>query len=135
MNIINGGAHADNGLKIQEFMIRPDSANNFMDAIEKCFLVIQKLKFLINSKNLSTTVGDEGGFAPALPNNEAAIEFIIDAINKAIESTKSLSLWLKNESSKKNGLSGIGKENYTWYQQNVHLLPLTWEEEVALLQR
>ena len=50
MNIINGGAHADNDLNIQEFMIRPDSANNFMDAIEKCFLVIQNLKKLLQSK-------------------------------------------------------------------------------------
>ena len=55
MNIINGGAHADNNLKIQEFMIRPDSAKNFMDAIEKCFLVIQNLKKILQSKNLLTT--------------------------------------------------------------------------------
>ena len=52
MNIINGGAHADNDLNIQEFMIRPDSAKNFMDAIEKCFLVIQNLKKILKSKNL-----------------------------------------------------------------------------------
>jgi len=83
MNIINGGAHANNSLRIQEFMIRPDKAETFKEALNICFLVIQKLKFLINSKNLSTTVGDEGGFAPALPNNEVAIEFIIDAISKA----------------------------------------------------
>ena len=50
MNIINGGAHADNDLKIQEFMIRPDSSKNFMDAVEKCFLVIQNLKSLLKSK-------------------------------------------------------------------------------------
>jgi enolase len=56
MNIINGGAHADNNLKIQEFMIRPDSAKNFMDAMEKCFLVIQNLKKILQSKNLSTNV-------------------------------------------------------------------------------
>ena len=83
MNIINGGAHANNSLRIQEFMIRPDKAETFKEALNICFLVIQKLKFLINNKNLSTTVGDEGGFAPALPNNEVAIEFIIDAISKA----------------------------------------------------
>jgi len=83
MNIINGGAHANNSLRIQEFMIRPDKAQTFKEAINICFLVIQKLKILINNKNLSTTVGDEGGFAPALPNNEVAIEFIIEAINKA----------------------------------------------------
>ncbi len=83
MNIINGGAHANNSLRIQEFMIRPDKAKTFKEALNICFLVIQKLKTLINSKNLPTTVGDEGGFAPTLANNEIAIEFIIEAINKA----------------------------------------------------
>ena len=70
MNIINGGAHADNDLNIQEFMIRPDSAINFMDAIEKCFLVIQSLKKLLQSKKMLTNVGDEGGFAPSINTNE-----------------------------------------------------------------
>jgi len=83
MNIINGGVHANNSLRIQEFMIRPDNAKSFKEAINVCFLVIQKLKSIINSKNLSTTVGDEGGFAPSLNNNEAAIEFILEAISKA----------------------------------------------------
>ena len=83
MNIINGGAHANNSLRIQEFMIRPDKAQNFKEAINMCFLVIQKLKALMNSKNLTTTVGDEGGFAPSLANNEEAIEFILEAINKS----------------------------------------------------
>ena len=69
VNIINGGAHADNNLKIQEFMIRPDSAKNFMDAMEKCFLVIQNLKKILQSKNLLTNVGDEGGFAPSINSN------------------------------------------------------------------
>jgi len=83
MNIINGGAHADNNLRIQEFMIRPDSAKNFMDAIEKCFLVIQNLKKILLSKNLSTNVGDEGGFAPSINSNEEALEFVVDAIQKS----------------------------------------------------
>jgi len=83
MNIINGGAHANNSLRIQEFMIRPENAKTFSESIRMCFLVIQKLKYLITSKNLSTTVGDEGGFAPALDKNEDAIEFIIEAIEKA----------------------------------------------------
>ena len=82
MNIINGGSHANNSLKIQEFMIRPDSAKTFSEAINKCFLVIQKLKDLISSKNISTNLGDEGGFAPSLSNNEQAIEFILEAIEK-----------------------------------------------------
>ena len=83
MNIINGGAHANNSLRIQEFMIRPDKAKNFKDAINICFLIIQKLKSLMIDKNFSTTLGDEGGFAPSLSNNEEAIEFILNATDKA----------------------------------------------------
>ena len=83
MNIINGGAHADNDLNIQEFMIRPDSSKNFMDAIEKCFLVIQNLKKLLQSKKMLTNVGDEGGFAPSINTNEEALEFIVQAIEKS----------------------------------------------------
>jgi enolase len=83
VNIINGGAHADNNLKIQEFMIRPDSSTNFMDAMEKCFLVIQNLKKILQSKNLLTNVGDEGGFAPSINSNEEALEMVVDAIEKS----------------------------------------------------
>ena len=83
MNIINGGAHADNDLSIQEFMIRPDSAKNFMDAVEKCFLVIQNLKKLLQSKKMLTNVGDEGGFAPSINSNEEALELIVQAIEKS----------------------------------------------------
>ena len=80
MNVINGGAHANNSLRIQEFMIRPDSAKNFKEAVNICFLVIQKLKSIISNKNFSTNLGDEGGFAPMLSNNEEAIEYILAAI-------------------------------------------------------
>ena len=83
MNIINGGAHANNGLKIQEFMIRPDKAKNFSEAMNICFLVIQNLKKLLISKNLSTSVGDEGGFAPMISKNEEALKLISNAIKKA----------------------------------------------------
>jgi enolase len=83
MNIINGGAHADNDLNIQEFMIRPDSAKNFIDAIEKCFLVIQNLKKLLQSKKMLTNVGDEGGFAPSINSNEEALDLIVQAIEKS----------------------------------------------------
>ena len=82
MNIINGGAHANNSLRIQEFMIRPDKAKSFKEAVQICFLVIQKLKSLISNKNLPTTVGDEGGFAPSFSSNDIAIEFILEAISK-----------------------------------------------------
>ena len=83
MNIINGGVHANNSLRIQEFMIRPEKPKTFSEAAKICFLVIQKLKSLINNKNLSTTVGDEGGFAPSLNTNEKTIELIMEAIEKA----------------------------------------------------
>jgi enolase len=95
MNIINGGAHADNNLKIQEFMIRPDSAKNFMDAIEKCFLVIQSLKKILKSKKLLTNVGDEGGFAPSIESNEDALNLIVDAIDKSkLKSGKDINICL-----------------------------------------
>ena len=83
MNIINGGVHADNDLNIQEFMIRPDSAINFMDAVEKCFLVIQNLKILLKSRKMLTNVGDEGGFAPSINSNEEALELIVKATEKS----------------------------------------------------
>jgi hypothetical protein len=68
---------------------------------------------------------------PDVNNNKS----LVNTINKAIESTESFSEWLKTESSKKDGASGIGKENYTWYQKNVHLVPLTWDDEVMILKR
>ncbi len=80
MNIINGGAHANNSLKIQEFMIRPERSETFAESLRISFLVIQNLKKLIDEKNLSTTVGDEGGFAPSLKNNEQALELILKSI-------------------------------------------------------
>ena len=83
MNIINGGVHANNSLRIQEFMIRPENPKNFSEAVRICFLVIQNLKNLLNKKKLSTTVGDEGGFAPTLDRNEDAIEFILESIEKS----------------------------------------------------
>jgi len=83
MNIINGGAHANNSLRIQEFMIRPENPQTFSESIRMCFLVIQNLKTFMNKKNLSTAVGDEGGFAPSLNNNEEAIEFILESIEKS----------------------------------------------------
>ncbi len=80
MNIINGGAHANNGLRIQEFMIRPDSAKSFSDAIRMCFLVINNLKKIIKNSGQSTSVGDEGGFAPMINDNENALKLIEKSI-------------------------------------------------------
>ena len=83
MNIINGGAHANNGLRIQEFMIRPDRAKSFSDAMRICFLVIKNLSKIIKSKGLSTSVGDEGGFAPMISSNNKALDLIVSAIKKS----------------------------------------------------
>ena len=83
MNIINGGAHANNGLRIQEFMIRPDKAKSFAEAMRICFIVINNLRNLIKKKSLSTSVGDEGGFAPMIDNNEQALDLVIAAIKKS----------------------------------------------------
>ena len=83
MNIINGGAHANNGLRIQEFMIRPDKAKSFADSVRICFLVINSLRSLIKKMGHSTSVGDEGGFAPMISDNENALKLIVQAIKKA----------------------------------------------------
>ena len=73
MNVINGGVHANNGLRIQEFMIRPDKAKSITESIRICFLVINKLKNIIKQRRESTSVGDEGGFAPMINDNEEAL--------------------------------------------------------------
>ncbi len=83
MNIINGGEHADNNVDIQEFMIIPAGAPSMAEAIRYGAEVFHALKKVLSAKGLSTTVGDEGGFAPDLPSNEAAIEIILEAIAAA----------------------------------------------------
>ena len=83
MNIINGGAHANNGLRIQEFMIRPDKAKSFSEAMRICFVVINNLRELIKKKGLSTSVGDEGGFAPMINSNEQALDLVVAAIKRS----------------------------------------------------
>jgi enolase len=83
MNVINGGAHADNGLDLQEFMILPVSMGSFRDALRCGAEIFQTLKKILHDRGLSTAVGDEGGFAPRLENHEAAIRVIVEAIDKA----------------------------------------------------
>ena len=83
MNVINGGAHANNGLRIQEFMIRPDKAKSITEALRICFLVINNLKILIKKRGESTSVGDEGGFAPMISENEDALKLVVNAIEKS----------------------------------------------------
>ena len=83
MNVINGGAHANNNLDMQEFMIVPAGAASFREALRCGAEVFQSLKKLVAAKGMSTSVGDEGGFAPNLPTHAAAIELILEAIDKA----------------------------------------------------
>jgi enolase len=83
MNIVNGGAHADNNVDMQEFMIVPVGAPSFAEAMRWGVEVFHALKALLKQRGLSTAVGDEGGFAPDLPSNEAAIELILAAIGAA----------------------------------------------------
>ena len=82
MNIINGGEHADNNIDIQEFMIQPSGAKSFSDALRCGAEIFHSLKKVLQEKNLQTTVGDEGGFAPNLPSSEVAIAVILEAIEK-----------------------------------------------------
>lgn len=83
MNILNGGAHADNNVDIQEFMIMPIGATSFMEALRYCAEVYHTLKSVLKGKGLATGVGDEGGFAPNLGSNEEALQVIAEAVEKA----------------------------------------------------
>jgi len=83
MNILNGGEHADNNVDIQEFMILPVGAVNFSEALRCGTEVFHTLKSVLSERGLNTAVGDEGGFAPDLPSNEAALEAILESIEKA----------------------------------------------------
>ena len=83
MNILNGGAHADTDVEIQEFMIAPIGFKSFSDALRGGTEVYHALKSVLKSKKLATGLGDEGGFAPQLPNNRAALDLILEAIQKA----------------------------------------------------
>lgn len=114
MNILNGGAHADNNVDIQEFMIAPVGACTFADALRMGAETFHSLKSVLKSKGLATSVGDEGGFAPNLSSNEEALEIILTAIEKAGYSTDDIKLALDVASSEfykdgKYNLEGEGK--------------------------
>lgn len=99
MNIINGGVHADNNIDFQEFMIAPVGAESFSHAIEMGCNVFHTLKGVLKDKNLVTSVGDEGGFAPNLASNEEGIEVILEAIEKAGYNTNQIKICLDVASS------------------------------------
>lgn len=115
MNILNGGAHADNNIDFQEFMIAPVGARNFQHAIQMGSEIFHTLKKVLHERGLATSVGDEGGFAPNLSSNEEAIEVILTAIEKAGYNTDQVKICLDVASSEfyENGkyyLKGEGKE-------------------------
>jgi enolase len=83
MNVLNGGVHADNPVDFQEFMIAPLGAESFAQAIQMGAEVYHELQRTLRSRDLSTAVGDEGGFAPALASNEAPLELLVSAIGAA----------------------------------------------------
>ena len=123
MNIINGGAHANNNLRIQEFMIRPDGAKNFSEAIRMCFLVIQCLKKIISDRGMPISVGDEGGFAPMISNNEEALKLIVKSIEKAgFKNGKQISICLDVAANElyKNKKYSIHSNKYLSVEQTIN---------------
>ena len=145
MNILNGGAHADNNVDIQEFMIMPVGAESFAEALRSCAEVYHTLKTVLKDKGLSTGVGDEGGFAPNLGSNEEALEVICEAIKAAgYEPGKDFKLAIDAASSEfyqdgKYNLAGEGKvktaeEMVEFYEYLVGKYPIIsiedgWAEE------
>ena len=116
MNILNGGAHADNNVDIQEFMIMPVGAKSFKDGLEQCVRVFHTLKKILHDMGNTTAVGDEGGFAPNLPTDEKAVEIITEAIERAgfiagkdfmIAIDAATSEWLQSDGTYKPQKSGI----------------------------
>ena len=140
MNIINGGAHANNGLRIQEFMIRPDRAKSFSEAMRICFVVIKNLSKLIKDKGLSTSVGDEGGFAPMISSNNQALDLIVSAIKKSgFVNGKDVSICLDvaaNELMNEKGEYSVQSSNFTsaddvvsYYQKLTSNYPIRYIED------
>lgn len=141
MNILNGGAHADNNVDIQEFMIMPVGASSFTEALRMCAETFHALKSTLNKKGLATGVGDEGGFAPNLSSNEEAIKVIIEAIDKAgYKPGKDISIAIDAAASelykddKKYHLDGEGKvytaeEMVSFYESLVEKYPIVSLED------
>ncbi|HED39748.1 MAG TPA: phosphopyruvate hydratase, partial [Chromatiales bacterium] len=114
MNVINGGAHADNSVDMQEFMIMPVGASSFSQALQMGAETFHALRKVLAEKGLNTAVGDEGGFAPDLPSNESAIDVILEAISKAgYTAGKDIFIALDPASSEfyKDGLYCLDSEN------------------------
>ncbi len=136
MNIINGGAHADNNIDFQEFMIAPVGANSFQEAIRMGAEVFHNLKKVLHDKGLATSVGDEGGFAPNLGSNEEGIEVILTAIEKAGYNTDQIKICLDVASSEfyKDGKYVLeGEGNKTLSREEMVEFLTKWAEKYPII--
>lgn len=133
MNILNGGAHADNNVDIQEFMVMPFGAPNFAEGLRWCAETFHTLKKVLKEKGLGTGVGDEGGFAPNLKSNEEAIQVILAAIEKVgLKPGRDMKLAMdaaatEFHSDKHYAIDGgkkTAKELVAWYAQLAERYPL-----------
>ena len=122
MNILNGGKHANNNLNIQEFMIVPVGGKTFKEMLQMCTEVYKVLKEVLKKRGLVTSVGDEGGFAPDLENDEEAIELILEAIRKAgFKENKDFKLALDIASTEMNdSAKKISKEGYYFWKTDIY---------------
>jgi enolase len=136
MNVINGGAHANNNLDLQEFMILPIGAPTFREAVRYGAEVFHALKKLINDKGMSTAVGDEGGFAPSVKNHEEAIQLVLQAIEKAgYEPGRQIALGLDCASSEfyKEGKYHLSGEGLSLSATDFTNLLATWCDKYPII--
>ena len=135
MNIINGGAHADNNIDFQEFMIAPVGAECFSHAMEMGCNVFHTLKNVLKSKGMTTSVGDEGGFAPNLASNEEGIEVILDAIDKAGYNTNQIKICLDVASSEfyENGKYNLKGEGKSFNNKEMTEFLADWVEKYPII--
>lgn len=135
MNIINGGAHADNNIDFQEFMIAPVGAESFHHAIQMGSEVFHALKSILNSRGLATSVGDEGGFAPNLKSNAEGVEVIIDAIQKAGYTTDQIKICLDVASSEffEDGIYKLKGENKEFTNDEMAAFLKDWVNKYPII--
>ncbi len=136
MNVINGGAHANNNLDLQELMIIPIGAPSFREAVRYGAEVFHALKKIIHDKNMSTAVGDEGGFAPSVANHEAAIQLILEAIDKAgYTAGEQIAIGLDCAASEfyKDGKYTLGSEGLTLSAPEWTDILATWADKYPII--
>lgn len=135
MNVINGGAHADNNVDFQEFMITPVGADSFEEAIRMGAEVFHNLKTVLKDKGMVTSVGDEGGFAPDLSSNEEALQVIVEAIEKAGYTTEQIKICLDVASSEfyEDGKYNLAGENKTLSREEMVDFLANWVNNYPII--